>query len=507
MILPAPLGVPPLDGGIALKLHQTLVGAGPPVVGLRRVRALPRIENTNSAREHGDVVELASGARVENLVIGPAARGGIYGSNVNYIVVRGDDVSATNSSCTTGFVVQPFTLPTLAPGVGVPFSSGLPNGWAAIMIDQSHGATGVSVSGNYVHDAGCADGIDVRASGSADVGVRIERNMLTRLREGANQQSVLAIGLQTTNTATLSARVDGNKESYIGTATVGDFGDADSEGLFANSAGHSRLVEHADHNTFAHGLGHLSANCFEAAASNGGPTMHLTLTHSTCDYVVGDILEADNLSRDATLTFLVDHVRADHSTFVGAEAFHQVEPGDDGDCMLEVASGSGSTTNVTIDNSQLTNCVADGLGVVSNAVDGPGAPVKQLGFDIERSRISSNKLSNLRVANVTPITELQGKVQQSDLSRSGGTALILEGLDTSGGTHAQLDFGGGSLGSIGDNCIYDGNPLDAELLRDSAIARNDWWGQPGGPTPGQVIAAGASLDTAHPLTHAPAGTC
>ena len=507
VILPSPLSTPPLDGGIALKRRQTLRGAGPRVLGGHARTALPRIANTSASSHHGDAVELANGATVRNLVIGPTTRGGIYGADVRHVTIADNDVSATNSSCTTGFVVQPFTLPTLAPGVGVPFGSGLPNGWAAIMIDESRTASNVAITGNYVHDGSCADGIDVRASGTARVAANVARNTLTRLHQGASQQSVLAVGMQTTGTARLTAHVTHNAETYIGNATVGDFGNADSEGLFANSAGRSRLIERADHNTFAHGLGHLSANCFEAAASNGGPTMHLVLRDSTCDYVVGDILEADNLSRDSTMTFLVDHVRAAHSTFVGSEPFHQVEPGDDGDCMLEVASGAASSTSVTISDSQLTDCVADGVGVVSNVVDGAGKPVRSLRFDIDRSRITDNRQSNLRVANATPIDDLAGRVQRSDLSRSAGTLIALENLDSTGATHARLDLGGGSLGSLGQNCISGGSPLDVELVRYNAAAEHDWWGSPGGPGSGSVFAAGGSLDTSKPLARPPAGTC
>jgi hypothetical protein len=502
VVLPSPR---PLDGGIALKPRQRLIGAGPPVT--RRAPAdVAWIENSRSDSHHGDAVELADGATVANLLVGRSRRGGIYGSNVTGVTVRGNDLSATNSSCTTGFVVAPFVLPTTAPGVGAPFSSGLPNGWAAIMIDASRGLTRALITDNAVHDADCADGIDVRASGTARMSVRVVHNTLSHLHQGANEQSVLAIGMQSTGTASLTAQVDKNTEAYIGNATVGDEGFADSEGLFANSAGHSRLIEHADHNTFAHGLGHLSANCFEAAASNGGPTMQLALTNSACEYVVGDILEADNLSSDATMTFLVDHVHAEHSTFLAAEGFGQVEPGDDGDCMLEVASGAASTTRVWIRDSQLTHCVADGLGVVSNVVDGRG-PVKELEFDVERSRISSNSLSNLRVANVTPITRLDGKVEFSDLSRSGGTPIILEGLGTSGGAGAHLDLGGGPLGSAGHDCFYGGTPLSVQIVRYTASARDDWWGQPGGPGPGQIAAVGGGLDAADALAHPPAGVC
>ena len=59
MILPSPRHVRPLDGGIALKSRQTLIGAGPSVLRARRLRSLPRIENTGGARHSGDAVEVA----------------------------------------------------------------------------------------------------------------------------------------------------------------------------------------------------------------------------------------------------------------------------------------------------------------------------------------------------------------------------------------------------------------------------------------------------------------
>ena len=458
----------------------------------------PAIENTGAAQHSGDAITLADRTEVSNIKIIGASRGGIYGHDVSDVDVHGNDVSATNTSCTTGFVVQPFNLPTEAPGVPIPFSSGLANGWAAIMVDETRGASAVTVNANYVHDGACSDGIDVRASGTASVTAHVADNALTRLKQDPTMQSILAIGMQTTDTATLTADVVRNTETYIGTAYEQDFGEADSEGLFANSAGHSELVERADRNTFAHGLGHLSANCFEVAASNGGPTMDVTLTNSTCDYVVGDILEAANLSRDATVTFTIDHVRAAHSTFPIAPAFHQAEPGDDGDCLLEVASGAQNTTNVNISNSLFTDCAADGLGVVSNAVDGSGS-VKHIGFDVRNSRITANKLSNIRIVNVTPIDQLDARAEHTDLSMSDGTPLVVEDLETNGTTHARLDLGGGPLGSPGHNCIFGGTQGDVIAGRYDLDALYDWWGTPGGPSPGRVVAAGSTVNSSSAL--------
>jgi hypothetical protein len=505
VVLAASARFAPLDGGIALKPRQVLLGAGPAVTGRAR-RSYPRIENTQPSRHHGDAVELANGATVRNLVIGPAYRGGIYGVNVARATVRGNDVSGTNSSCTTGFLVQPFTLPTLAPGGGVPFSSGLPNGWAGIMVDVSRRRSSLRFIHNRVHDAGCADGIDIRGSGTARVSAVVTRNVATRLQQGAHQQSVLAIGMQTIGRSRLTARLSRNAESYIGSATAGDEGNADSEGLFANAAGRSRLTARIDHNRFAHGLGHLSANCLEVVSSSGGPSLDVTLSRSSCDHVVGDIIEAVNLSRDARMRLAVDHVRAAHSEFVAGPGFHQVEPGDDGDCLFELGSGAHSTTVVSVRNSLLTDCVTDGLEVAGSVADGTG-PVDRLSFDVRDSRITGNSLSNLRVATSSPISRLDGRIAHTDLSSSPGTPLILENVTTSGGTRARLDFGGGALGSPGGNCIFGGQSVDVEDARFSASARRDWWGRAGGPAPGRVVAAGGSVASGAPLATRPRGVC
>jgi hypothetical protein len=159
---------------------------------------------------------------------------------------------------------------------------------------------------------------------------------------------------------------------------------------------------------------------------------------------------------------------------------------------------------VKITDSVFTDCAADGIGVISNVVDGSGT-VKRLGFDVRRSRIRSNKLSNLRVANVTPIDRLTGRIARTDLSSSDGTPVVLENLDKSGATRATLDLGGGALGSPGHNCIFGGSQGDVVATRYDLDARHDWWGTPGGPGPGRVAAAGAAVRSAPALSRADCG--
>jgi hypothetical protein len=500
MVLPSPARVAPLDGGIALKVGQKLLGAGAPVAGIGANAAAPRITNSSAAHHFGDAVVLASGAEVANIAVAHSYRGAIYGADVTNVTVRNNDLSATNTSCATGFVVQPFTLPTLVRGVGVPFSTGLSNGWAAIMIDTNRARASMSIAGNTIHDTNCADGIDIRAARTADVTAQITGNHITRLHEDLTKESVLAIGLQSTDTAHLTANVDNNTEIYIGSAIVGDLGIADSEGLFENAAGRSQLSEHVDHNVFAHGLGHLSANCVEEVASNGTPVIAMTLTNSSCDYVVGDVLEAANLAH-ATMSLNIDHVRASHSTWPLAAAQATVLPGDDGDCLMEAVSGSASTTSVSITNSQFTHCAADGLGVVSNVVDGSNAPIKKISFDVQNSQISDNGLSNLRVESATGIQQLDGKIENTDLSTSAGTPVILANLaGPQYKASTTVDLGGGRLGSTGHNCIDGGLLLDVLDANYDLAAEHDWWGQPSGPAFGRTLAVAATITSAPALT-------
>lgn len=156
-----------LDGGIRLKRRQRLIGAGPAVTARARDRA-PRLTNTDASRLDGDAVRLARGAVVRNLVIAGAVRGGIYGRGATGTRIVGNDVSRHNRSCTPGFHIPPFNVPTTVPGVGVPISDGLHNGWAAIMVDAARRRGKVTITGNRVHHADCGDGIDMRVLGGRD---------------------------------------------------------------------------------------------------------------------------------------------------------------------------------------------------------------------------------------------------------------------------------------------------------------------------------------------------
>src|SRR5436853_2644063 len=138
VILAVPKKRAPLDGGIQLKPGQRLVGAGPAVAGrTKRLRKLPALANTTAKNLNGDAIRLARNTTVRNVVIKKANRGAIYGLDSPGVHILGNDITGENTSCTNGFLVQPFNVPTGIPGVMIPASPAVApqNGWAGIMVD------------------------------------------------------------------------------------------------------------------------------------------------------------------------------------------------------------------------------------------------------------------------------------------------------------------------------------------------------------------------------------
>ena len=503
-VLPAPLSEPPLDGGIALKPGQRLRGGGPPVAGSRPLGRVPRITNSGAAVNSGDAVVLADHVQVSNLVIVKAVRGGIYGHDVTGARIQGNDLSGTNTSCTPGlYVYFPVQQPVLA------------NGWAAIMVDEDRGTAWLSIRDNYIHDGACNDGIDLRATGRVWVAARVSGNRVTRLAQGPNLRSVLAIGMQTRDDAVLSVDSDYNSETYIGSPN------ADCEGLFSNQSGGS-LTWSIDHNTFAHGIGGGSCNGAEFFTGTGIATTNLYIGHSTFEYDPGDMIEEDNGGgTGSVMNLTLEDVSVRHTSFPRALApepkFTNVQYMDNlGRCMDQYSWGHRNVNNLRIINSRFSDCYGDGLG--SDVTGGayaygrPGAKGRSMdlgdgegdaiSIDVENSRVDGTRQYALHFANHAALADLKIRVENSRLSGAKGAAAVA--FDQDGSTeHADIDLGGKEGGSSGGNCILAGSGLAAEVTGYDVLAKSDWWGRAGGPAARQVSVTNGHLYTSPALRSRP----
>ncbi|MGB1581117.1 MAG: hypothetical protein ACPHER_06390, partial [Nevskiales bacterium] len=363
VILPSPVEAPALDGGIGLKPGQRLIGGGPDVLQPAGQARLPRIRNSSIARFNGDAVRLAPNSRVENLVISGAVRGAVYGQNVPGATVVGNDISGFNTSCMIGFTVEPFPAPSSYPMGAVPLL--LPAGWAAIMIDANTGAGSIEISGNYVHDNACGNGIDVRMSGDADYTAEISQNFITHLEHGPLHQTeeihlVHAITLQSTDTARLEAESTHNTQTYIGSPH------ADCEGLFLNIADSGTAIWNVEHNYFAHGIGGFSCNGMEFIISNGNGYGEMSIRNSHFEDNPGDMLEQANLGSGSTAILELDHVVAKDTHERGGDPAQGPLPFNIGECLLTGSTGTNNRTILKISNTEFSGC-NNGLSVLSGA--------------------------------------------------------------------------------------------------------------------------------------------
>jgi hypothetical protein len=508
-VLPSPLSVPPLDGGIALKPGQKLIGHGPPVNGTTPLEQTPRITNSIATRNSGDAVVLANNVEVSNLVILDSYRGGIYGQNVGEIRVHDNNLSRTNTSCTPGFYVYfPGNKPLLS------------NGWAAIMVDEDRGAASLSILNNDIHDGICNDGIDVRATGQAHVAARVSSNKLLRLAQGPKLHSVLGIGMQTSDAAVLTVESAYNSETYIGSPN------ADCEGIFTNQTGGS-LTWNIDHNTFAHGIGGISCNGaeFYTVSGTGPATTNLYIGHSTFEDDPGDMIEEDN-GGDAgsAMNLTLEDVTVSHTTFAKVlppeRKFITAQDMDNlGRCMDQYSWGHQTVNNFRMINSRFYDCAGDGIG--SNVTGGVykmrWAPGKDGGMDlgdavgdsqsidIENSRIEKTQQYALHFSSHAAMNEVSIRVRNSLFGDAKGPAIVAIDQDAST-QHADLDLGGKEPGSAGGNCFVGAANLVAEISGYDVFSRSNWWGRAQGPSADEISVTNGALYTA-PVLNSPPPAC
>ena len=501
VILAVPRGVAALNGGIRLKPRQRLIGAGPAVAGrTKKLKKVPAIRNTGGTRLAGDAIRLSNRTTVRNVVVRTAYRGAIYGRDSVGVEIVGNDVSRQNTSCTDGFLVQPFNVPTAIPGVMVPASSAIApqNGWAGIMVDGRRATGRIRIARNHVHDASCADGIDIRAMGSSKLTATVNGNTVSRLAQGEAGGgggvigSVLAIGMQALDHAVLRVTQDRNTQTYIGSP------DADCEGQFANTAGSGKIYETVDHNTFAHGIGGSSCNGFETIVSTGDGTIDVLLRNSTFRDNVGDMFEEGNLGGGSKMRFVAENVVVDGTSQRGGNPPGSSDGGDNpvpfnlGDCMVFGHNGGGNSTTFAMRSSVFRNC-NNGISALSNVAQGNGSgPARKLVLDVRHSVIANNAKYGVHSYYLTPMDRLHVRIADTRITGNGepGASFETQGTGIGGVPDLKIDLGGGALGSPGGNCLLGNGAGDVEATNLPVVAKRAWWGQAGGPKSGQTVTHG-----------------
>ena len=283
----------PYDGGIKLKDGQRLIGRGKPVV------------TNTSERLKGDAVRLADHTVVRGLRIEQARRGAIYGRNIERVTVRGNVVRDHNTGCSAGFQIPPFIVPSLVGGVGIPISDGLSNAWAAIQLDTVRGRTVAFVQRNRILGSDCGDGIDIRASRTARMRVRIARNLfVTCARATPSSRSwpsgsrrATRRGCERPSPAT-GRPVSATTRTSAPARRVPTPRASSSTRPAARACTRPSSAQHLQHTA---GRGGFSANGLEYVSMGSGSTSRVDVRDSEFSGTPGDVIEQLALGTDSRL--------------------------------------------------------------------------------------------------------------------------------------------------------------------------------------------------------------
>ncbi|HSA86169.1 MAG TPA: hypothetical protein VLE46_08300, partial [Nitrospira sp.] len=230
-ILRSPADAPPLEGGIALKDGQHLIGSGPPVTGVSEAEPRAKITNSDPNRYGGDAIVLADYNVVTNLHISNAHRAGIAVAGVKNPWIDGNLITGHNQGGLEGAVLPGFTLgETVVPD--------LPVGYGAIQV-TANGRLDLGVvyiSQNMIREA-ASNGVLVSLGEGARAELVLRHNVFEALTLPTGFRVVEAVLIESEGNAHITTWISGTSIDRIGSDT------SNSDGIVFALDGSS--VQHA----------------------------------------------------------------------------------------------------------------------------------------------------------------------------------------------------------------------------------------------------------------------
>jgi hypothetical protein len=468
----SPAHEPPLDGGIALKDGQRLIGSGPPVT--RAAESAARAKITNSTNRYGgDAIVLADHNVVTNLHIINADRAGIAAAGVKSPWIYGNLITGHNQDGNEGDILPGFTLgSTVVPE--------FPVGYGAIQVtaegDQNLGV--VHISQNVIRDA-ASNGVLLNLRGNARAHLVLRHNVFEDLTLGEGSlrpfRVVEAVLIDSEDNARVTTRMSGTSIDRIGSDASNSDGIAFA--LDGSSIQHATIRGLTYRNTT--GVGGISATGTELYVTQLSEGTQFDLHVKDADYrqMRSDGLQLSVLGSRAQVS-----VRLADSVITEANGSGQIG-GNAGNCLATSNFGVDNTITLEVQRSDLTDCAAAGV-LVQNF-----GTLTDLGIHVARSTLSGNALANFWTQMLGPVGTLAIQMEQNDVEESPEGIVLLD--PSSNVLSSAIDLGGGSLGSSGLNRIV-GNATDARVQNLVVVAEENWWGDPTGPQ--NLVLDNASVD-------------
>ncbi|MGI9271080.1 MAG: hypothetical protein ACR2QT_04850 [Woeseiaceae bacterium] len=468
-VLPSPTHLGPLDGGILLLDGQNLVGLGPNpfYAGWFPWRAM--ISNSTSARHDGDAIVLGEGSEVRGIHITDPYRSAINAdlagsAKMSHVLITGhnqnEEVFADGSAVglsSFGAIHSQF-----GPGGRIDIAN------VAIKNGKGHGilvyvaaaqkdvnVRRIRISGidtSSFENAATAYGLVLNTSEGAMMKASVSKSLIQDINNNRRNRGIEIVG-NDTSTARLTV-VDSIFKNIPSTGVLED--GAIVPIAFGASVGETVLI--AENNLFE--------NCAQGIEARDifSPDSVLKMQIKKNIFRNIDSASAINLQNFATRGSHVIVVENNYGSGIFGSAFD----------ITNIASTIVEST-VTVRNNRFEDF-------------GTGVSLANVGSDANPGRIE--KMDLLVEGNEF----IDGMVGISSFENG-----------PSSNNAANLDFGGGGLGSIGLNRFV-GNAMDASIVSFGTPlhvdAKLNWWGSASGPTSATPIGAG-SISTDPFLTSDP----
>jgi hypothetical protein len=493
VVLPAAV---PLDGGIALKPDQQLVGAGPAVTDATQ-STVPAITNSSAARYGGDAVVLADDTEVRNVRIVDAYTAGVVGRDVSRALLSGDVITGFNRS----------------EGVGATGFLGLEFGNAGIDV-RAAGDTrsDLTIRGTTVADAD-GNGSIFRTADTARLDVHLIADRFHDLRVASSLPAdqnfgfVEAVFFDSAGASRFHLHADRLFVDTIGTGTA-----SNADAIFSTNDGSSRQLVDLRHYTFRDTSGTGGPRSSGGEYVTGIPTavgsqFALHITDSDIRDAQAEGVQLDDFGTSEQVSLDIRHTLIQHTGLSTTPDLSE-HPFGTADCV-EITPrepATGSTYRITLVDDHLLGCTGNGIQIwngPATLTTGTVARLASMSLNLRHDVIAGNGRDGLFLNDIGSIDQFSLAAERTSvIDNANGVELRDTPLGTT--TSSTIDLGGGSLGSPGLNRIF-GNHYDVVANDNFQIAaRNDWWGSPSGPDPaGTLLQDQASLDSTPFLTADP----
>lgn len=489
-----------LDGGIQLKDDQKLIGLGPKVTKAPLPADHAKITNTGSGHLDGDAIRLANNNTVKNIHIQGAYRAGILGINVTSPTIKDNLITENMNQHDIQTLQEDFVIFELQrnhyAGITL-FACGKPKGLSHCQQQDPSAKwianTGeVVIKGNEVRDSN-VEGIVLLNDTGVIATYEVEDNYVHNLSlgfDGFNRNDLLPPLVPEVVRSRGFTMISGNGSQV--TLKMKDFhatrlapsGDFASDGVVLVAFGEDALV---------------TADISDVVVSN---------PDGTGEAVNGDSLEFTHFGNNNTIDVKVKNATLSDSVSTLIK-------------LLEVGPVNGNSTKFEIADSLLTNVnervFEPGVGrgaITYIKIPAPGADTVDTIDLTVRNTVMSGHIRGIHIMNINGYSadNVNVLVENSSFRNmrgytdgsEGGEGFRILNIDPDGprippgpGSFgaANIDLGGGLLGSVGHNSFTNNERHDVAVVNLNfagpsvdVFASDNYWGVGGtdrGPAPAQ----------------------